>query len=625
MSQDARRVARRLVVSGLLLWGLAGMVYSVLRLTSGERPVYVHVRWDPAVGDAARQRLEQQYSLSGPEPKGDRTFGYALTDRSRENVRGLVLDPAAEDTHQIHRTAFRVGHWAPRLPYATSTPSIPVGLEFVTVLCFLGGLASIGLALLGLAAPGRIRGRLLGVRNAFLDPPGAGRRAVAHTASWVAGRIPAASAESVALFRILFGSALLMILLTSPVRAGWAADPTNVVSPAQALMLRILVDAPWVAEWLQPWVVFWGAMFVAGAFARAAFACLSIGVLAWAVLYTTGTTHHTVSALLLTLIALLGSRWSDAWSVDAWRRRAQPPSRGTPQQYGYTVWVPGLVLGVVFAAAAFAKLRDGGLAWILNGTVKYHFLSDSTDALVDWGLQIGRYQWLAVLLSFGAIATEALVIVGVASRGYRYRLIAGGAALCLLLGFLLLQGIFWPAWWVLLLSFLPWHLVRATAGFPASAAAMDAASRAVPSGRLPTAAIVMVLALAAQQVAVSLLTLEVSPVLSTYDMYSTTYGSPAEYEEKAGQAYWIVGVDDAGHAHRCAITQIEAGTITRDGVSAAGRFPAPLLRRCFGPSTRIQHASVEASRIQVDWTRWKRLEEPLRTRITEPMALDPVP
>ena len=37
--------------------------------------------------------------------------------------------------------------------------------------------------------------------------------------------------------------------------------------------------------------------------------------------------------------------------------------------------------------------------------------------------------------------------------------------------------------------------------------------------------------------------IEASPVLSTYDMYSTTYGSPADYEHNAGQAYWIVGLD----------------------------------------------------------------------------------
>ena len=141
-------------------------------------------------------------------------------------------------------------------------------------------------------------------------------------------------------------------------------------------------------------------------------------------------------------------------------RRAHPAPRGTPQEYGYTTWAPALVLGVVYFAAAFAKMRDTGLAWILNGTVKYHFLSDSPQAMVDWGLQLGQYPRLAVALSFCAIAVESLIIVGVIARAYRYRLAAGFGALSLMAGFVLLQGIYWPAWWILLLSFLPWHVVR---------------------------------------------------------------------------------------------------------------------------------------------------------------------
>ena len=120
----------RLVVTGLLCWALAGTAYAVLRLTFGDRPVYIHVRWAPNIGDTPRLQLEQRYQLARAEPRGNRTFGYALTDRSRDNIRNLVLDPAVEDTHEIHRTAFRVGYFAPRLEYVTPSPGIPVGLEF---------------------------------------------------------------------------------------------------------------------------------------------------------------------------------------------------------------------------------------------------------------------------------------------------------------------------------------------------------------------------------------------------------------------------------------------------------------------------------------------------------------
>ena len=138
----------RLVVTGLVCWAVAGTAYAVLQLTFRARPVSVDVRWAATVDDAARFRLEQRYTLARPEPKGDRTFSYALTDRSLENVRNLVRDPAAEDTHRIDRPAFQVETPARLLPYVTPSPWVPVGLEVLSVLGFLGGLANLGRALL---------------------------------------------------------------------------------------------------------------------------------------------------------------------------------------------------------------------------------------------------------------------------------------------------------------------------------------------------------------------------------------------------------------------------------------------------------------------------------------------
>ena len=77
--------------------------------------------------------------------------------------------------------------------------------------------------------------------------------------------------------------------------------------------------------------------------------------------------------------------------------------------------------------------------------------------------------------------------------------------------------------------------------------------------------------------------LEVSPLLSTYDMYATTYGSPAEYEQKAGQAYWIVGVDGQGQPHRCRITRAEADSFV-DAATSNSNARAAMMQRCFEPS-----------------------------------------
>ena len=124
----------RAIVLGAGGDGLCGVAADV-RGSPREHPC----RWAPTVDDATRLQLEQRYRLARAEPREDRTFGYALTDRSRDNIRSLVLDPAVEDTHEIDRTAFRVGDAAPRLPYVTRSPGIPVGLEFLSVLGSLAG------------------------------------------------------------------------------------------------------------------------------------------------------------------------------------------------------------------------------------------------------------------------------------------------------------------------------------------------------------------------------------------------------------------------------------------------------------------------------------------------------
>lgn len=624
MRPHPNRAASRLVVAGLLLLAAAAAAYGTLRLTFGYRPVYVNVRWAPDVDDAARARLEQRYGLSQGEFREVRTWGYALVDRSRDNIRALVGDPAVGDTHQIHRTAFRVGYFAQRLPYPTPRAWIAVGLERLVLLCLLFGLVGLGLALLEVTAPRVAHERVGGLRDAFLSPRATFDRVARLGVAWLRARIPVASAEAVALFRIVFGSAVVLFVLGRPVPGAWAAEPSNVVSAPHRLVLRIVAEAPWIADWIPLWLAVWGALFIAGAMARTSFAMMTAGVFAWAVLYTTRTTYHTVSALLVALVCLLWSRWGDGWSVDAWWRgrgasadgRGRQP-RGTPREYGYAVWAPGLVLGVAYAAAAFAKLHDGGLAWILNGTVKYHFLSDSRQAMVDWGLDLARSHPASVVLSFGAIAIESLVIVAVFSRAYRYRLVGGVAALSLLMGFALLQGLVWPAWWILLLSFLPWHLVRQ----PDPSGRGEAPTPASWRQLLQPAPVVVILALVGVQLVVSLARVEMSPLLSTYDMYSTTYGSPAEYEQKAGQEYWIVATDDQARRHECRITRLEADTIA--GAASERQalvLMAEPLRRCPDAPVQLERVSVEATRPRIDWAQW-RLLEPARTRLMGPIPV----
>jgi hypothetical protein len=284
------------------------------------------------------------------------------------------------------------------------------------------------------------------------------------------------------------------------------------------------------------------------------------------------------------------------------------------------MWVPGFVLGLSFAAAAFAKMRESGLAWIINGSVKYHFLSDAHQAPVDWGLRLAQYEPLAILMSFSGVALEAFVIAGVLSTRYRHRLAAGIAALLLVTGFELFQGLFWPSWGIMLLSFLPWHLIGVTAR---SAPVVAALSSRRPS--LLHAQMAVVLVLIAQQTIASAYRLEVAPFVSTWDMYSTTYASPEEYEAKAGLAYMIVAGFDDGRSEACRVDQQDAEIL----VTRAPDGPLPdqvtkAIENCFRSGLPIKVLSVEGRRRKVDWVRWQFAADEVRIPLGGPFPADGV-
>jgi hypothetical protein len=132
-----------LLAVGMILLLASAATYATLRLTYGERPAYVHVRWAPSVDASTREQLERVHGLTRPELREGRTWGYYLTDLSGDNIERLVTNPAAEDTHNLHRTAFRVWRTAPRAPYLGSKPAwIAMLLEFLTrAFLGLGGLA----------------------------------------------------------------------------------------------------------------------------------------------------------------------------------------------------------------------------------------------------------------------------------------------------------------------------------------------------------------------------------------------------------------------------------------------------------------------------------------------------
>jgi hypothetical protein len=579
----------------------------------------VNVRWAAGVDEAARQRFERVHSLTTPRLQEGRTWSYDLTDVSRDNIRALVANPAAEDTHYLHRTAFRPWRTASRGEYPGAGPQwIARVMELLAWTTLALGAAALGLAALTIAGvPAPLRPAVDGVA-ALVVAPGrevpAAARALLH---WLERRIPMASAQAVGIFRIAFGVCLLPYFLWKWVGPEWverAAPESNL----QGYFTGLYEMAPEVTSWIGPWIVVWCLLFIAGAAARTSYAMLTLGVMAWGFVYTARVGSHQVQVPLVAMLCLLWSRWGDALSVDAWLRRRRNPAaddRRVLQSriYGYTMWIPGFVIGLAFAAAAFAKLRESGIAWITNGSVKYHFLT--SRAPVDWGLRLAQNDLLAIVMSFAGVALEASVIVLVCCSEYRYRLAAGAAVTALVMSFWLFQGLFWPFWAIMALSFLPWHRIGRGAAF----APGDAMAAAAPSLRRAQAFTLILLA--GVQMVASANRIEYAPLISTWDMYSTTYASTAEYEEKAGMKYVIVASFDDGTSSECSVVNDAAKEIAAGWGTSLPANLRGIIDACFEDAPPVRLLAIEGRRVRYDWDRL-RVAESVSVPITEPIAIE---
>ena len=416
--------------------------------------------------------------------------------------------------------------------------------------------------------------------------------------------VPIISADAAGLFRIAFGSAVLACVVLEPM------EPSHInaydVGSAQGVYGRFvgwLAREPAAVQSLGSWLVMLGSLFIAGVATSVSYLGFVLAFLTWASVRALARSHHVVSAIAIAMICLLPARWGDAWSVDAWlRRRVWGRSPGTPsRRYGFAPWMLTVVLGVAYFAAAVSKLREGG-SWILNGTVKYHFVSDLHQALVPWGPALTSNHAVAVGLSLAAVLIEAGIVTAVFAKSVSYRAACGLCSLALLAGFWLFQGVFWPGWWILLLGFLPWQWIRGDRGTAASGGSLTVIQGA------------LVVALVFQQCYASWTRLEARPFMSAYDMYSTTYASPAAYEAASNLRYRVVGVTDHGPVDlpdcdvdapgaRLFAAAAAGGTVERERIRG-------LIGRCVADRPDVTKVGLEGDKEVYDWDRrrfeWKR-------------------
>ena len=582
------------------------------RTVVGPPGVIVHVRWQESLEPAARDALETAFHLSDGERLDDRTWRYELIDSSSETVRSIVQHEAVEDTQGIDRTSYSVSSLASRTDRRQRLVAAGGAIVLVTdrlaVLLAASAAVLVWLGTSGRAPTLQAAWSLVTRRAKTLASTGR----TAAVARWLSRGIPDISAGTAGAFRILFGLLVVLFFASRPEDARSLNATFNpiVEGDLHASVLEWLRARPFIAEGLAPWLLTMGVAFTVGLLTRLTYALFVAGVLVWAFLATVHDSTHPNSTLVLTLVALLPSRWGDGLSVDAWRRSRNGTNRTSHvsgKHYGYSVWVSGLVFGVAFAAAAWAKAVGTGPSWILNGSVKYHFITDSIQAPVDWGLQLAGHPQLAILASLGTVVAEALVITAAFSRNEWYRLALGAVALGMLAGFALFMGVFWPGWWILLLGYLPWAWIGS--GLRRYAPEnRTGGTRPVPLiATLPSAAQLAAIALVlGQQLVVSWMRIERAPMFTYYPMYSSTYPGPAQFDASVTPYYRIV-VWTAGK--RVELTCNAPDNLVRalraalDGSSEAASRVWREVRGCRSGLDDATSVTFEGDRRVFDWER----------------------
>lgn len=505
-----RQLRYPLLAGGGLLVVLAVLSVRVSAPLSADAPL-IRVRWTPSVDAAAQASRESAFRLQRGEPHGDRTWDYHLLDTSSANIRALVTDPAVEDTDGIDRPAFRV-----------AIPDVTIAERLTATVPALERTAGPGLE------------KWLTRQNAW---------AAALVLAWLIALafpsartaifrgIPPLSPAGLGLFRIALGLALV------------ASVPGVVELPGTALPVELHRSADAFADW--GWV-HWLALhpavnslvltvalaalvlFAAGVVPRVTYGIALVALTARVFVVLQHRSAHDIGLPLVALWGLLLVPWDAALTVVPRRQERQDDA----DAYGFAIWWPGAVLGVALLAAAYAKLDSSGLDWVLGGAAKYHFVEDFRRAPTTWGLWIATHHGWAVVASFGAVAVEGLLVIHIFFSQWWVRAVAGGAALSLLSGLYLLQGHFWPLWWVMLLAFVPWGPLASRLR------SLEAGSLAFrPALRLRH--LVFATALVCIQLFASARRVEVEPFVSDYGMYSWTWPSTDAFDRQLRRKYRV--------------------------------------------------------------------------------------
>jgi hypothetical protein len=376
-----------------------------------------------------------------------------MEDTSVAAIQRLVLDPAVEDTQYIDRQRFTLvalGSLADRLWLLWAVAlAVAVGIIAASVGQDRWWHAGFRLWHLGI--------RLWRATAAVTKSMAAAYRVAAPV---LTRGIPELRAEVLGFFRFFYAAFLIAALADGrlelePERIpddgqlgwawlGWLSSRADLMANLEYVLFVLL------------------AVFAVGLWTRMTYLLIAAGMTVWILVWIESqhSNAHTWVVTLFMILCLVPVPWDVMPSADALIRRRRGGAADEAlhgKLYGYAVWIPGLIIGTVWASAAFAKMDNSGLAWILGGAVKYHWVFDGRQAAVDWGQWIASHHWAAVFLSFCGVAFEAVFIVSAFLKSGVWRYVFVSAGLSLLIGFYLFHGLLWWTWWLVFLSFaLPW-------------------------------------------------------------------------------------------------------------------------------------------------------------------------
>ena len=211
-----------------------------------------------------------------------------------------------------------------------------------------------------------------------------------------------APAERLAMLRLLTGTfAVLYLLVRFPVflqlgdrRSGFDGVGVAVLldRPVSGGVVDVVVAVTLIA----------GVGFVSGWWFRFIGPVFALGMLAlgsyrgsW------GQLLHFENLMVLYLVILSLSPAADAWSIDA-RRRGRVTADGESGRlesvaYGFPIALASLVLVITYVIAGVAKLRYGGLDWVVGDTLRNHvayaaarldLLGGAPSPLAGWAVRL---------------------------------------------------------------------------------------------------------------------------------------------------------------------------------------------------------------------------------------------